>query len=190
MPSAEEFKKSFFRAYKHAVAEADEGTWKLPHAWSNFMIWRDEAVLKKTALNLNLQWYKGEPLHFDGVLVTPGVERWFPMRVVIEHENDPGSFVQEIRKLLCVRAPLKVGITYVYYSEHAEKDLAQIKTHIDEEFEDARNLISEDERAEYLFLVGFEATAPNEPQWRSIAFTAGEGPRGVAFDFGEKFDEA
>lgn len=80
---------------------------------------------------------------------------------MLEHENLPRKFYEEIRKLLSVRTPLKVGITYALNEQgNYQRIPDRIRATVKEEFHKINGLIGEDPRTEYLFLIGLE-TARN-----------------------------
>ncbi len=77
--------------------------------------------------------------------------------VAIEHENFATYFHSEVQKLLSVRCPLKVGITYTYSAtKQRNNQLQRIENTIWKNWSEARKTIGEDARTEYLFLVGTE----------------------------------
>ena len=94
--------------------------WEDISRWSDLMIYNakpssdEDAVVRTVASQLGLKCYPREPLHLDAVFVKRDAEswEWFPVLVAIEHENAPAKFETEVQKLLSIRCPLKVGITY------------------------------------------------------------------------------
>jgi len=135
--------------------------------------WIEESVLAKTAKRLGLRYHTREMLRLDAIF-SLGAE-WFPIIVAIEHENDYRGFVSEIIKLLSIRSPLKVGITYLYSREGREQTaIAHIEKLIAENFRNIAKIAPENERSEYLFLVGAEnSSAPKQiSRWYSLDFHA------------------
>jgi hypothetical protein len=103
------------------------------------------------------------------------------MQVAIEHENDPRGFRDEVQKLLSVRCPLKVGITYALTGDGSQPDLqSRVEGGIRREFAAANALSQEDGATEYLFLLGYEVN-DRELQWRKLIFNAANGPEGQMF---------
>jgi hypothetical protein len=62
-------------------------------------------------------------MHFDALFCKADAADWFPVAAAVEHENDPDGFDREIKKLLTVRAPLKVGITYALRDQGSAQPL-------------------------------------------------------------------
>lgn len=133
-------------------------------------------VLSQVASKFDLHYPDGEPLHLDAVF-SKQPPRWAPMCVAIEHENKVDGFDQEIQKLVSVRCPLKVGITYTPYREYDNSKEAlqgicqKIKGHWDRM---CPQLGAEPEDTEYLFLVGDEFEA-KELKWYYKSFRADDG---------------
>jgi hypothetical protein len=134
-------------------------------AWSDLMIYNRDppAVVRAVANHLDQLccWEKPpfEPLHLDAVFSAKSSESWFPICIAIEHENEPRDFLVEIRKLLTIRCPLKVGITYVLMSDarrNRPKLRDQVEDGIRREFAAANIVIQEAPATEYLFLLGYE----------------------------------
>jgi hypothetical protein len=179
MTSAADFHAAFLRAYKQARERGDaqwQNIWTNTNAWSQLMIYDPEAVVRVIAPSLNLQCWVGEPFRLDAVFYAKNANHWFPMHVAIEHENAPRGFRDEIQKLLSVRCPLKVGITYALKSDGSLPDLqAVVEEDVRREFAAANALIQEDGATEYLFLLGCEANT-FQLQWRSLIVNAANGP--------------
>jgi hypothetical protein len=104
----------------------------------------------------------------------------FPLRVVIENEAEWRRFECEIRKLLSVRCPLKVGITYTDSARGGSQHRDEIASWIHEDFKEIQLVIGEDARTEYLFLVGESESL--EISWYSLQFQARNGPQKRAFE--------
>jgi hypothetical protein len=111
---------------------------------------------------------------------------WFmmwKMVVALEHENLDLNFRHEIRKLMSVRCPLKVGITYTWCNPAVlpcawhEGRRADIQQHVCVAYSRIASVIAEDSRTEYVFLVGSEE---QEKEWTryALTFPAGTGPSG------------
>jgi hypothetical protein len=147
-----------------------------------------ESVVASTALRLGLDYWEREPFRLDGVFYRRGtaVEHNFPfpILVAIEHENDFRTFHTEITRLLSIRCPLKVGITYEPRSasshNQSEKDLNSLKACISRRNQEISQIITEDAKAEYLFLVGVERN-PFELTWFALSFRATDGPEESPF---------
>src|ERR1700722_8003160 len=124
-----------------------------------------ESLLTQTAREMGLRYSAREQLNLDAIFSSTRSSQeheWFPILVAIEHENDRTGFETEVDKLLSVRCPLKVGITYSLYSEEAQVQgrLQEIATCVGERFKEIRSAIEEDPKTEYLFLVGVELREP------------------------------
>src|SRR5580658_3153210 len=84
-------------------------------------------------------------------------------------------------KLLSVRCPLKVGITYSRLDGQENTDgnrlgvRERIHADITEALSRVRDAIGEDPATEYLFLIGAEEK-PTEMSWFALSFTAADGP--------------
>lgn len=187
---ATEFCRAFCDCYEEARARFEEPTawaamWKLPSAhpggWNDFMLHSPNSVINAAADRIGLNRCPGvsEPLHLDAAFVSRGAKSWFPMQMVLEHENSPDGFAQEICKLLSVRAPLKVGLTYSLGHQRRYSDLPHtIQREIGECL--GKALIGEDGATEYLFLLGIE-TDPFTLRWMSLLFRAADGLAGAIF---------
>jgi len=137
------------------------------------------SVLADVAARLGLCWVKGEPMTLDIALVEhSATERWYPIVVAIEHENRRYTFEHsEIPKLFSVRCPLKVCITYVE-SADPRRGLEEIRQHLKNRFDLISQIVGEDTRTEYLFLVGAPLVLSD---WYVISFLASEGPGNKSF---------
>jgi hypothetical protein len=188
--NGERFAREFAQAY-WVVREKfkDKEEWSRhfsnPALWTRLMLKKKKEcperiqdckpVLSQVASKFALHYQDGEPLHLDAVFAKE--PRWAPMCVAIEHENKVEGFYQEIQKLISVRCPLKVGITYTPYSQYdntekALQNLCQdIKQHWDRM---CLELGGEPEGTEYLFLVGDEVEA-KEWKWYYKSFRVGDG---------------
>lgn len=189
MISAIDFRTAFLEAYEQSRRTHDDGQWEViwndTAAWSLLMLYRKDNshILQLTAKKLGFWCLPHEPLHLDAVFCRANVEHWFPMQVAIEQENDPNTFWQEIQKLLSVRSPLKVGITYALRDGRSPGVVrARLEEIIRREFSVANTVIGEDPTTEYLFLLGIEIeNKPRELSWVSLVFHAGEGPKQIVF---------
>jgi hypothetical protein len=185
MTSATDFHTAFLKVFEQKRKRFDDAQWQSNWTntkdWSQLMIYDPEAVVRLVAPNLNLRCWVGEPFRLDAVFHIENAARsWFPMRVAIEHENDPLGFGDEIQKLLSVRCPLKVGITYALIGDGSQSDLqGGVEDEIRREFDEANALTREDGTTEYLFLLGCEVN--RELQWRKLIFNAATGPKGHTF---------
>jgi hypothetical protein len=191
-PDAETFCNAFVDWYTRIRAAFSDERWK--EIWSihaNVVLWQpteryrppeeiERGVLAETARELNLFYRNGEPLRLDAVFSTR--ERWFPISVAIEHEYSWSGFTAEIDKLLSVRCPLKVGITYVYGRRaKQESNMQRIEEWIKSSYSMVLATIEEDETTEYLFLIAAEAEEEREVVWYALHFNAAEGPEKKTF---------
>lgn len=194
--TAKTFCDSFLKSYDKARAAFTNDRWI--HAWrfewNALMLWQptetfrpppeiQKSVLAETAFELGLSYRNGEPLRLDAVFSSQQEQTWFPMLVAIEHENDCRGFESEVTKLLSVRCPLKVGITYTYTSsERRQKYLEDIQQVIGEAFAKISSAVGEDQKTEYLFLVGAEVhEREKELSWYALSFRGSEGPQNQIF---------
>jgi hypothetical protein len=126
----------------------------------------------------------GEPFHLDAVFHDVATNIWFPIEVALEHENDPRTFIIEVRKLLSMRCPLKVGVTYTLKSDIRNGNLEELRGTISDrisyEYKIVSDIIAESPTTEYLFLVGSE-DRECEIDWYSLAFNARVGPQNSRF---------
>jgi hypothetical protein len=199
-PSGAEFIAAFSAAYREARAlyERDEWVklWGKPYNefWNWFMMWksnrpatcRGRSVLEVSAERLGLEYWEREPLKLDGAFYREDAQLDydlpFPMVVALEHQNFDINFRHEIRKLMSVRCPLKVGITYTWdnrgpsFCEH-EKRREVVRQAVRAEYDRIASVVAEDPRIEYAFLVGSEESS-RECTWYALAFSAGAGPGG------------
>lgn len=191
--TAEMFRIAFLTSYSKVRGSfAPDKRWKemWGRPWKGLMLARpgeahllpDEvkgSVLADTASRLGLRYpsERGnrEPMTFDAIFVKPTENNDpFPIRVAIEHELDWKGFDNEIKKLLYVRCPLKVGITYTGDSSKGQEYRSKIAAWIHEDFEEIE--LVEDPRTEYLFLAGAESDN-FEVSWYSLEFNAQAGPQ-------------
>ena len=191
--TARNFLDAFLEAYSRCRLHYTREEWDLSvwPKWDYFLFrtkphlgLRDESVLKAVAKKLDMDYWEGEPLRLDGVFHRKGGEVAhgfpFPILVAIEHEEAPHTFGSEIMKLLTVRCPLKVGITYDCGDAGWRK---RIQDDIAEKFQAIAAVNSEDPHCEYLFLIGcFENREAREPAWWSVQFSAGSGLNGTTFE--------
>ncbi len=144
------------------------------------------SVLADVAARLGLRYpsERGsrQPMTLDAIFVKPTKNRDpFPMRVAIEHEQDWTGFDCEVRKLLQVRCPLKVGITYSDESPQGKKYRDRVAKNIQDNFDEIRPVIAEAPQTEYLFLIGAESDDKEISCWYSLDFRARTGPRNRRF---------
>jgi hypothetical protein len=144
------------------------------------MIYEDNAVVRNVASHLHLQCVRGEPFRLDAVFEAKEDKPWYPPHVAIEHENNPHGFQTELRALLSIRCPLKVGITYALTSDLGSTgSLTKLRDKIANQIRDAHlafaALTREDPDTEYLFLLGSEEKL-GELRWYSIMFRSSAGP--------------
>jgi hypothetical protein len=141
------------------------------------------SVLASTAMRLGLEYWEREPFRLDGVFYEHGAAVAqnfpFPILVAIEHEFHRRGFDTEIARLLSVRCPLKVGITYSPRSKF-EENLSRLKASITSLHEKIGGSVGEDPKSEYLFLVGIEKE-PFDLAWWALSFRTIDGPRDSEF---------
>jgi hypothetical protein len=195
-PIAQQFLSCFLEAYHHSRHQCRpewEQVWMEQWGWDSFMLWKthlpkglenDGCVLHQTAAKMGLTYWEREPLKIDRAFYQEGPVAYgfpFPLLVLIEHESKHGGFLHEIMKLLSVRCPLKVGITYSRLdgqNNTAENRLGvreKIHANITEAFSKVRAVIGEDSVTEYLFLIGAEEEQ-KEMTWYALSFSAAGGP--------------
>lgn len=130
-PTAHSFAKHFVESYTNTRKQFNDAQWKdiwsspSSQNWNRLMLWRTlkprepvaKSVLHQTAEMLGLEHWENEPLKLDGAFYSadtvPRSNFPFPILVAFEHENLPFNFGHEVMNLFSIRAPLKVGITYV-----------------------------------------------------------------------------
>lgn len=196
-PTAQHFLSSFLMAYDQARSSLSEELWEAIcnswDKWNRFMMYKtgpkpagvEKSVLERTAEGMALEYYEREPLRLDGILHSKTESDFsgfpFPILIAIEHENDYRGFGEEIVKLLTVRSPLKVGITYTFFevasnrSEKRERAFEKIRRVALTDFDKINQAAREDESSEYLFLVGDEFEL-RKFRWHAMIFSAGRGP--------------
>jgi hypothetical protein len=194
--NAARFRDAFLASYFPVRSKFTDERWMevWTHQWSSLMLWQttpefhplpeiEQSVLVETANVLSLQYENGEPLRLDAVF-TQGREpgNWFPILAAVEHENVVYDFASEVKNLLSVRCPLKVGITYTTTkSNKREAKLRFIEQTIQQNFTNIRDVVREDPESEYLFLVGTEIYEfPRELFWYYLDFSAAAGPENKA----------
>jgi hypothetical protein len=163
MPTASEFFGEFIKSYKRkrdACRDEWHDIWTDTNRWSCFMIYDNDSVIRKIALN-GLTCFPREPLHIDAIFTSTERWDWFPIEIAIEHENNPIGFHGEINKLISIHSPLKVGITYSILDG---KDIAFVKNKVNTSFKESFKKCPSTYEEEYLFIIGFE----NPDQQREI----------------------
>ena len=106
------------------------------------------------------------------------------MVVAIEHESNHRGFESEIMKLLSVRCPVKLGITYTpfFASQNTEGKCQQVLNDIHEvlvgKLKAISQVVDEDPKTEYLFLVGAEEQV-QVITWYACSFSAQDVSRGL-----------
>jgi hypothetical protein len=182
---ANNFCEAFLAAYANAREPQDTAawheTWKVK--WSDHMVWQEQSVLHETASKLELMVAKGEPFRLDAVFIDKKPNGWHPIRVAVEHENNAATMEKEIRALLTVRAPLKVGITYSLADRQSPQHvLDRLTSRVRKIYADVLAVVAEDPTTEYLFLVGVERSEQHfELDWHSMQFAAKDGPETASF---------
>jgi len=107
------------------------------------------------------------------------------MEICVEHENNPRTFRDEIQKLLSVRSPLKVGVSYVLQSDLSKNGsrmqlIQSLQSEIREQFKLVDKFCPEGPNTEYLFLIGCDI-GNYELEWSSLQFSAVVGPQEQVF---------
>lgn len=199
IPTARSFRDSFIASYlKVRAAFANQWNEPMPYRqWNELMLSRptetarlpkeiNASVLAEVAKRLSLcypsNYPNRQPMTFDAVFSEHSERQdWFPIRVAIEHENNCIDFWSEICKLLSVRCPLKVGITYITGSRDHRSVLAKIEEAIRSNFALVAEIVGESPAAEYLFLVW--GGLPDKPKevWYALDFRASDGPARKTF---------
>jgi hypothetical protein len=197
--TAKTFRAAFVASYAKARNSfAAKDRWnEMWHKWNDLMLSRPDersrlpreiktSVLAEVADELGLcypsEHRNRQPMTLDATFSNHAKNQdRFPIKVAIEHENDWTGFESEIRKLLSVRCPLKVGITYSDDSPKGREYRQRIADNIQEDFEAIRLVIGEAPATEYLFLVGAESDDNEISCWYSLDFRAGDGPQSRTF---------
>lgn len=195
MPTASDFLRCFKQAYETCSRIFSPEQWKEVWTdsllWNSFMMWKtartkpeqlQDSVLAATAKLLQLEYWEREPFRLDGVFYPHGatVEQNFPfpILVAIEHESNRRGFDTEISRLLSVRCPLKVGITYELlrgaHQTACEQRLNKLKVSTTKLYEEIGRVVGEDAKTEYLFLVGIEEKQ-FDLAWWALSFRAADG---------------
>jgi hypothetical protein len=184
MVTADHFLNVFLNTYAEKRAQHTDESWQAlwlnTVKWSNFMIYDPESVVSIVARNSTppLTRSPGEPFRLDAVFHKAGAQHWFPMLCAVEVENNPRDFDTEIQRLLSIRCPLKVGITYTLQSDASTPEgrrqlREKILTDLHARFEQIDQVVLEDSNTDYLFLVGDE-TAECDLSWYALKFSSGE----------------
>ena len=194
--TAKQFLEKFLESYRECRKEFGDDQWERMWEggqWNGFMMWTTgqpeplrESVLVQTAEKLGLFYAEGEPLTFDAVLhggrdpdFAGPYDVRFPMLVVIEHENERRGIWREMQKLLSVRSPLKVLITYTEVrcvrEQRAQEGLKEIGDVVKGHWERACKVLGREEATEYLILVGDEPEK-HTMSWHAMDFSGTEGP--------------
>jgi len=181
--SAGEFLSVFLKAFIECVPD---NPYDQIQSWNNLTAfitgkqsknggyWPGEnCVLLRVAKALGLE-HQHEYLHSDLVLFPKG-DPWGNL-IVVEHENQIEGFGEEIEKLMCVLAPLKVGITY----GNAAKG-STLQATLQRYFRGRHPSIHEAPDTEYLFLLGRKGDA-GIWGWKYLSFSIVEGPDATQFN--------
>jgi hypothetical protein len=192
MTYGELFCNKFIEAYQECRAAFDRDRWPeiWKWHWNNFMLWNPESpqikpLLRIVAEKMNLKYWEHEPFRLDGAFILsdskPIGNYVLPIIVAIEHENDLRTFIQEITKLAHIRSPLKVGITYTsavpgpVSQQIIISSQQRIKETVIEISNSLNKWISEDPKAEYVYILGVESQLL-ELDWYALHFMAGTDP--------------
>ncbi|MFZ0412601.1 MAG: hypothetical protein WA737_12025 [Candidatus Acidiferrales bacterium] len=183
--TALKFLSKFVEAFQESVeglsAPELDKIWDDKHGWDGLIIGRPtrppagcvRPVWQTTADKLELRYWSGEPLRFDGVFYGRDADQEtapFPFHVALEHEYVPARFSEEIVKLLSVRCPLKVGI--IYYDKDYLKRMKTTEKQICDYFQQFSAIVSESAETQYLFIAGIVRRRPFQIEWKSLSFSA------------------
>ncbi len=183
IPTAEGFREAFVGSFDECSktlkqARIWEEAWP---RWNELMLAQlinspelrviQRSVLVRTAEAMGLSYWKGQPLTVDAIFSYEG--SWFPILAAIEHENDWRGFESEVMKLLSLRCPLKVGITYAA-DRNLEACCEKVMEILQGDLDDAKSSIGEDPLTQYLFLIGGESEGEDISCWYSLDFRAGD----------------
>jgi hypothetical protein len=198
-PSAKMFREAFLASYvKVRDSFARKERWnEMWHRWNDLMLSRPDessrlpreisaSVVADVAGKLGLcypsEYRNRQPMTLDAALADQSDNQdRFPIKVAIEHENDWSGFDSEIKKLLSVRCPLKVGITYSDDSPKGREYRQEIAGYIKDDFDEISLIVREDPATEYLFLIGAESDDNEISCWYSLDFRAENGPGDQSF---------
>jgi hypothetical protein len=199
--TAAEFLQKFLESYRERRERFTDEKWGEVWGsgwWNSFMMWRTgqpeplgRSVLVLTAEKLGLRYAEEEPLTLDIVMYRgeqferPHDPR-LPATVALEHENDRRSAWREIEKLLSVRAPLKVLITYTQGAElpidedEGKRRLRMLHGVVREHKKRAEKIAGREEGAEYLIIVGHEGQT--QSMWSyAMSFGSAQDPPEAGF---------
>lgn len=165
------FARGFQAAYDEARALFLPDAWKRLWVtdWNRFVLWhgvppQSKSLLEMTAERMGLDYWDREPFRVDAAFVPHGRQVIgtlpLPLIVAIEHENAFRGFREEIAKLVHIRCPLKVGITYsLLGSPSRDPDISSARSQIENWIAEVDKLVSarEDPANEYLYLLGVES---------------------------------
>ncbi len=183
IPTAESFREAFVGSFEECRKTLKQvrtwaGAWP---RWNELMLAQliispelrviQRSVLVRTAEAMGLSYWKGQPLTVDAIFSYEG--SWFPILAAIEHENDWRGFESEVMKLLSVRCPLKVGITYAA-DRNLEACCERVTKNLQGDLDDAKSSVGEDPVTQYLLLIGGESEGEDISCWYSLDFRAGE----------------
>ncbi len=125
MSKGDSFCEHFLEEYREARRAFGQERWKEllrnNELFNHFMLYPEspqkESVIRSVARKMKLE-FREETFHLDIIFFKPDspmVAKKYPLPIIaaIEHENDLGSFLDEIVRLAYIRCPLKVGITYL-----------------------------------------------------------------------------
>lgn len=191
MPYADSFCAAFLKSYLACRNDygGDRLRWREvisdPYQWSSCMLWaappapQCRTVLGLTAEAMGLRDWGHEPFSLDAVFLPHDAQtrgRYpFPIIVAIEHENDIRGFGSEIAKLVHIRCPLKVGITYAW----PYRDVDRCRKRIEDDARAVAKVVgahtSECVHAEYLYLLGVDERSDGDLAWHALAFDAEAG---------------
>jgi hypothetical protein len=212
MPVAAEVATAFLRAYAAGRACFPDDEWRhvwtstTPRYWAEFLFapgrpaFRDayapqaRSVLRETAAALELEYVAGRPAGVAAALAPRGFRTAggvpLPLLVAVEEKGNVTTFDEEIARLTHVRAPIKLGITYVNWARERfdsddemedaqERRRETYQARITASFEKIGELASEytleDARTEYAVLLGVEK-ARYSYEWYRLVFDAAHGP--------------
>lgn len=154
-------------------------------AWTSFML-GDDGMLKQIMASLNSQGYdleyRREYYTIDALYVSGDnlfrENRIYPSRlqVLIEHENG-GNVEEEMWKLIFWRSPLKIIIFYdfnEYEKIGSDAKGVWLKRKLDKlnsMLHQANSEFPENEKTEYLFIIGNREKEGEPPKWQWASST-------------------
>lgn len=186
MSLGDDFRSAFLEEYEKARTIADsEGwaeTWGDGTKWACFMLWKtpengENPLLRRVAHRLGLEyWGQGEPFRVDAAMYESGRRIIgsipFPIKIAIEHEFNVRTIAEEFSRLIHLRVPLKVIITYATTDTSGQgRRIGHARTQVEGAFRELAGRFASDfpesADSEYLVLIG-EETSPKVLFWHTL----------------------